>query len=168
MAILAKSPAESAIIAWPDKTQENLLLCRKDVMGKLIFLLIFVASYSAHSQGNDPFGKAAFDGSLNQTQDMLKNREERKKVISESVNAQKANSQVEKLAPDAATQDEYYKLSAEILENYRSAKDEPGMKKSLEDGQRDPATFYRNLTPEQKEKIKRLSEKLNPGAQSSP
>ena len=50
----------------------------------------------------------------------------------------------------------------------RASKDEEGMKKSVTEGQRNPADFYENLTPAQKEKIKALGEKLNPGAQTRP
>lgn len=125
-------------------------------------LLCSVAQTQSHSD------ESTFDDSLNKTQDFLKNRSERNEAISESQDAQKADSQVKKLAPDAKTQDEYYELSAEILNNYREAKDEAAMKRDISNAKTDPVSFYNRLTPEQKEKIKKLSEKLNPGAQTNP
>ena len=109
-----------------------------------------------------------FDASLTQTQQLLKNKNERSQAISESKNAQKADEQVKKLAPDGESYEEYYKLASEIMNNYKEEKNEEGMKKSIDEAKRNPADFYNNLTPEQKKKIKALSEKLNPGAQSNP
>lgn len=109
-----------------------------------------------------------FDDSLNKVQALLKDHGDRAKAVSETKEAQEAHEQLQKLAPDQESQDDYYELAAEILENYRDAKDEDGMKKSISDGQRDPSSFYKSLTPEQRTRIKALSEKLNPGAQSNP
>ncbi len=130
------------------------------MMMTLVFGL-FLGTARAGDQDN-------FDASLTQTQQLLKNKNERSQAISESKNAQKADEQVKKLAPDGESYEEYYKLASEIMNNYKEEKSEEGMKKSIDEAKRNPADFYNNLTPEQKKKIKALSEKLNPGAQSNP
>lgn len=112
--------------------------------------------------------KATFDDSLNKTQTLLKDPSQRKKAVSETEDGKKADEQVKKLAPDAATQDEFYNLAADILDNYRDEKSEEGMKADVSAAKRDPTSFYKNLTPEQQEKVRKLGEKLNPGAQTNP
>jgi nitrogenase subunit NifH len=99
---------------------------------------------------------------------LLKNKVERDQAIKETAEGQKADSQVKNLAPDAATQQEYYELAADILNNYKDNKDEEAMSKQIDEGKRDPSAFYKGLTQEQKDKIKALSEKLNPAVQKNP
>jgi nitrogenase subunit NifH len=73
---------------------------------------------------------------------LLKNKVERDQAIKETAEGQKADSQVKNLAPDAATQQEYYELAADILNNYKDNKDEEAMSKQIDEGKRDPSAFY--------------------------
>ena len=134
-------------------------------MKKLMMKTLILSLLSSLAGAGD---NETFDDSLMKTQEFLKNSTERSKAISESKDAQKADEQVKKLAPDNESYEEYYKLASEIMNNYKAEKSEEGMKMSVDDAKRNPADFYNNLTPEQKKKIKALSEKLNPGAQSNP
>ncbi len=134
-------------------------------MNKLAIIAHILGLFLSAAHAGD---RDSFDSSVVQTQELLQNKVERSKVISETKDAQLADQQVQKLAPDSETQEEYYKLASDIMNNYKEAKDEEGMKKSVNDAKRNPADFYNNLTPEQKEKVKALSKKLNPGAHSNP
>ena len=135
-------------------------------MSKILFVFFFALVLFEQTFAYDD--ASSFDDSLNKTQQLLKDQSQRNKTVSETTDAQKADSQVKNLAPDQKTQDEYYGLAADILNNYRDAKDEEGMKKSIQDGLRDPASFFKNLTPEQQAKIKELSGKVNPGSGPNP
>ena len=134
------------------------------------FFLIFtflgavlnVAQAEDNAAGNPD--KASFDDSLNRTQKLLKTKSERDSAIQETQAGQKADERVKTLAPDSKTQQEYYELAADIMNNFREEKDEDAMKKSVEYGGRNPSAFLNGLTPEQKAKVKALSEKLNPAS----
>lgn len=105
-----------------------------------------------------------YENAIRETQNVLTDTTQREKAIQQSPEAQKADAQVKQLAGDQKTHEEYYKLASEIFGGY---KDEESMKSSISNGTRDPAQFYDSLTPEQKAKIKELSEKLNPGVSPS-
>jgi hypothetical protein len=111
---------------------------------------------------------AAYEDSINKTQELLRDSAQRKKAVMETSDAQKADFQVQHLAPDSKTQNAYYDLAADIMGNYKSTHDENGMKQSVQDGLRNPAEFFENLTPEQKKKIEELAGKVNPGTQPKP
>lgn len=135
----------------------------------IISLFVSILCVAQESQKAVQTDKASFDDSINKTQQLLRTKSERDKIIPETSDAQKADGRVKALAPDEKTQQEYYELAADIMNNYREEKDEEAMKKSVEQGGRDPSAFLNGLTPEQKAKVKALSEKLSPaGGQTNP
>ena len=137
-------------------------------MKKFIIILSFLSSILTVAHAEDDKNKS-FDDSLNKTQDLLRSKEQRSGALKETDAAKKVDERVKQLAPDAKTEQEYYELAADIMNNYRDAKDEEAMKKSIDDGGRDPSAFLNGLTPEQKAKVKALSEKLSPsGGQTNP
>ena len=137
-------------------------------MKKFIIILSFLSSILTVAHAEDD-GKKSFDDSLNKTQDLLRSKEQRNGALKETDAAKKVDERVKQMAPDSKTEQEYYDLAADIMNNYRDAKDEEAMKKSIDDGGRDPSAFLNGLTPEQKAKVKALSEKLSPaGGQTNP
>jgi hypothetical protein len=134
---------------------------RKSMAFLLAFIFILPGAYAGQDEEN-------FDASLVKTQELLRNKNQREKAFSESENGKKAAEQLNKLSADPKTQDEYYDLAADIMGNFKDKKDEEAMKKTIQDAQKDPASFYNKLTPAQKEKIKALSEKLSPGIPANP
>ncbi len=102
-----------------------------------------------------------FENAKRDTVNLLKDREQRENAIQESDDAKKAGDRVKGLAGDQKTEDKYYELSSEIFNDF---KDEKSMREIIEKAQKDPTSFYQNLTPEQREKIKELSRKINPAA----
>ncbi len=132
---------------------------------KVLFFLLLLGAGMAVAQTPED---SMFDDSLQKTQNVLQDQAQRDKAISESSDAKKVDEQVKKLAPDENTRAEFYELAADMLNNYKSEKDEEKMKKSIQQGMRNPAEYYKQLTPEQKKKVEELSYKINPGPSQAP
>lgn len=142
---------------------------RKDSMKNLNFLLIGTALiFSAVCQAQGGTGprlmteEEHFEKAKQDTVDLLNDRRQREKAVRETEDSKKAGARVKELSGgDAKTEDEYYKLSSDIMKNF---KDEKSMREVIENAQKDPMNFHKHLTPEQLEKIKELSGKVNPAS----
>lgn len=132
-------------------------------MKKIIVILSILSSILSVANAQDE-DKKSFDNSLNKTQELLRSKEQRDSALKETDAAKKVDERVKSLAPDSKTEQDYYDLAADIMNNYREGKDEEKMKNSIEEGSRDPSAFLNGLTPEQRAKVKALSEKMNPGS----
>jgi hypothetical protein len=133
----------------------NLWLC-------FVAVLIFTSNGFAQGGGQKMLTEEEhFENAKRDTVNLLKDREQRENAIQESDDAKKAGDRVKGLAGDQKTEDKYYELSSEIFNDF---KDEKSMREIIEKAQKDPTSFYQNLTPEQREKIKELSRKINPAA----
>lgn len=76
-----------------------------------------------------------------------------------SPEASQVQDQVKKLAGSAENEQEIYNLAAEVLGNMKDQNPDE-MIKLLQEAQRNPEAFAKNWTPEQKKKLKELSDRL--------
>ena len=81
--------------------------------------------------------------------------------------AAKVSAQVEALTGAGPNADAVYDLTADILGKMKDMTPEE-MMKVVEQAQKDPAAFARNFTPEQKEKLHALSERIPAGQRKQP
>lgn len=104
-----------------------------------------------------------------QTQDLLRSKEAREKAIKElPENAQIADQNVNKIVSgDAADKEELYNISASVFNNFEGKSAEE-MQIILQKAQQNPEAFYNSLSAEQKEKIKKLSDKIEKKKSAKP
>lgn len=114
---------------------------------------------SSRPQGLD----AASQDALEKTQQLLTNRIDREEAIKKDPKAQRADGMVQSLfGADASSSDAVYQLASEVFSQIvrESNGDAKDMQKRLESFKRDPAAFAASWTPEQKAKLKALSDKI--------
>ena len=136
----------------------------------LITLCFFACSITWARQPTD---KASEDA-LKQTQDLLKNRQQRESYIKDHEGAQKVHKNIQDLTGgDAAHTQEMYDIAADVLKVVtEKAKKSNGevdvekMKKLMLEYQTNPEAFYRQMTPEQRKRIKALGKKIGPAPAS--
>lgn len=93
------------------------------------------------------------------TQELLKSKDARQKTIEKSEDAKKANAHLQGLTGgDEKLSQEIYELSAEIMPTL--VEKSGGDSKKMLELMKNPEAFANSWTPEQKEKLKRLAEKL--------
>jgi hypothetical protein len=109
----------------------------------------------AEDDGLDPHSKDA----LEKTQALLNVPVERAKAIQENENTKKADDSVKRLGLNKEGNDEVYKLSGQILETIvkDSKGDAAAMAIKAQELMKDPESFEKILTPEQREKIRKLA-----------
>ncbi|MCB0378563.1 MAG: hypothetical protein KDD33_08735 [Bdellovibrionales bacterium] len=135
-------------------------------MGKLILLISLFLSQPCFGQS------ARTDEEVNQealqnTMELLQNREKRDAYIKGDSKAQKADTMARQVVGDGAKLDELYKAAAVIFRDMATANngDAKSMQEALGAAQKDPKAFYNNLTPEQRQMIKGLAESSAPAPQ---
>jgi hypothetical protein len=129
----------------------------------LITFLLTLSLHHAQAQVD-----AASKKAQQQTQDLLKNRDEREKTSKSDPKAQKAIQDVKNLTGgDQKSEDDIYSLAADLMPVLveKSNGDPNKMMKILEDAQKDPEAFAKSWTPEQRRKLQQISEKLKAAQQ---
>lgn len=123
-----------------------------------ILITVFFLAQIGHSQELDQYDQKA----LQQTMDLLKNQNEREKAIKGDAAAEKADAYAKDLFGNAGGSNELYELAADLFADMakQSGGDVDKMKALVEQYQRDPAAFAEKWSPEQKQKLKGLSDKV--------
>ena len=126
-------------------------------MGKpTLFLTLLLTSTFAYAEG------PTSDDPLAQTQALLKDQNQRQKVIQGDAKAKQADDNVKNLGLSSASQEELYGLSGDILETMvqNTGGDPEKLNAKVEQYMRDPSSLKKDLSPEQAKKIHELSEEL--------
>lgn len=120
-------------------------------------LLIGLFSIPTHAELDDSSKQALF-----QTQELLKSKDQRDAYYKEHPEAAKSDQQVQNLTKDKSTQSQIYNLSADIFGSQVKESDGNVQKQNeiLNQAMRDPAAFYKNLSPEQKNQIKQIADDI--------
>lgn len=122
---------------------------------KKIFAFILLFSIPSFSQSSDE-SKAA----IKDAQNVIKDPAKRKEIIADDAKTKSVDDMVTKLAGDDSA--ELYALSADILPILMEMnKDNPEKAlESLASYSKDPASFMRSLPPNIRERIEKLSKKI--------
>lgn len=118
---------------------------------KILFSLAFLWIFVALAEST-PVQKAQKD---------LKDKKSREETIKQGgINAKRADDFATDLMGNEKNKDELYEISAEILPyiNEKSGGDPAKMKTLLEEYQKNPEAFYKDLPESTRQKIKKLSE----------
>lgn len=133
----------------------------------LIFLICITFNslgwaHDAHSSAPSEEDKASFDEAAKKTQEMMKDKEARKKFIKETKGAGQADSAAASVAGSEENLDEMYSISADLVSviGEQAGGDPEKMKELLMKAQKDPAGFLKSLPPEQRKKISGLAKKI--------
>ncbi len=105
---------------------------------------------------------SAEDQALEQTKNLLRDRDAREKSVKDTKGA-KAMQDVKNLTGgDAVAEDEIYGLASDVMPILmEEAKGDPNkMMQILEEAKNNPEAFAKRWTPEQRKRLKTLSEKL--------
>lgn len=124
----------------------------------LIFSILIVSGPSLAEEW-DSYDQEA----LQKTQELLNNSSERDRAVQADPQALKADQNAKSLfGGDARSTDEVYKLASEVFGDVakESGGDAKAMQELLMRYQADPAGFAKTWTPEQREALKKLSEKV--------
>lgn len=133
-------------------------------MRSLIFLITTISTYfivlnfsRLHAQTD-----ASSQNAMRQTQELLKNKEEREKVAIDP-KGKKVIQDIKTLTGgDKKSEEEIYGLAADLMPLLmEEAKGDPNkMMEILQEAQKDPEAFAKRWTPEQRKKLKGLADKL--------
>lgn len=95
---------------------------------------------------------------LNKTQDFLKNKSERNTFIKSAPDAQKHMNQMEALGLSESQKNEMFNISSDIFGDLikKQNGDAEGLKRLLQQAEQNPEAFYNSLSPESREKIKKM------------
>lgn len=124
-------------------------------------VLFFLTPMGAHAQAKlDPASAEA----LQQTTELLKNKKVRESAIAKDPKAVQADEFVKSVAGNAELTDEIYELASEVFPMLVSETggDVSKMADVLKDFSKNPGSFAAKWTPEQREKLEKLSKKLSP------
>ncbi len=125
--------------------------------------LISIQAFGQSSDGASTSIDNASSKALSQTQDLLNNPEARNKAIQGNSRAESADSFVKKVTGgNAQTSNEVYGLAADVFANVvKDAHGDPKkMQEEIDKFEKDPAAFAAAWTPEQRAKLKELSQRL--------
>ncbi len=141
-------------------------------MKAIIVLSIFLFQSVVFANGNSlkPEDRRA----LQQTQRLLKNKSQRNKYINENQPAKDADNNVNNLTGgNAADSQEIYSIAADVMSLVSEKAKKPNgevdvekMKQLVNEYQSNPEAFYRQMTPEQRRRIKALGKKIGPAPAS--
>jgi hypothetical protein len=128
----------------------------KTVLGFFIFMSF---ALSVRAEELDKASKEA----LQQTQQLLKNPEQRRQAVKGDAKAQKADQYVNSLTGgNEAVSDEMYQFAAEIMGTLTkdTGGDPQKMQERLKEFMANPEAFANQLTPEQQKRLKELAQKM--------
>ena len=125
--------------------------------------LVSIQVYGQSSSGASTPLDASSSKALSQTEDLLNNSDARNKAIQGNSQAEAADSFVKKVTGgNAQTSNEVYGLAADVFANI--VKDAHGDPKKTQEEinlfEKDPSAFAAKWTPEQRAKLKALSQRL--------
>jgi hypothetical protein len=127
-----------------------------------LFLITFCLAFSLTS-----FADQETRNAVSNVQEQMKKPEFHKNAAKESGEAAAVESHVKQISGGAANEQEMYNLAAEVLGNMKDMKPED-MQKMLEQAKKNPEAFMNSWTPEQKQKLKELSERIPAGQKRNP
>lgn len=125
--------------------------------------LISIQVFGQSSDGASTSIDNASSKALSQTQDLLNNSEARNKAIQGNSRAESADNFVKKATGgNAQTSNEIYGLAADVFANVvKDAHGDPKkMQEEIDKFEKDPSAFAAKWTPEQRAKLKALSQRL--------
>lgn len=118
----------------------------------LILLLISGTAYADSST----------DEAVSQTQDLLRSKSQREKVLHEDKKARRADEQVQSLTKNKKTQEDMYGAAADVFPLVvKNAGDDPKKQQEyLNQMSAHPEEFYNSLTPEQQARIRDIASQI--------
>jgi hypothetical protein len=135
---------------------------------EISFLLLcgLVASHPSHAAELDgPSAEA-----LEKTKELLENPTVREAAIAKDPNAKKADEGVKKLGLSKADEESVYRMGSVIFESMvkETGGNVEALQKKLQEYARNPAAFEKDLTPAQREEIRRLGGELDTKSRKTP
>jgi hypothetical protein len=135
----------------------------------MVFSLFFAFSQTSFADLDSSSSKA-----LDQTQDLLRSKKQREAFIKKDKKAKEADQRVDKLTGgDASSKQELYDIAADVMKIVAEKAKKPNgdvdvdkMNKLMMQYQANPEAFYKQMTPEQKARIKKLGQKIGPSPAS--
>jgi hypothetical protein len=127
------------------------------------FALASGLTQTALSADDSPGGlDAASAEALTKTQALLRDPQKRAQAASANSQAQFVDKQTQALAGSSENTDAIYDLSADILESLvlKTNGDAAKMKELMDQAKNDPKGFAEKLSPEQRQKLKEISQKI--------
>jgi hypothetical protein len=113
------------------------------------------------------FADQETQNAVSNVQEQMKKPDFHKNAAKESSEAKDVESHVKQISGNEANEQEMYNLAAEVLGNMKDMKPED-MQKMLEQAKKNPEAFMNSWTPEQKKKLKELSERIPAGQKRNP
>ena len=125
------------------------------------FLLFTLSTTFAFGETATANEQAELDNALSAAQSVMKDPKARQEAIRTSPDAAQADRAVQSLG-DAATTEAIYSLAADILGTMGKAdgRDPNKVAGDLERAQANPEAFANSLTPEQKQKLHEIADKI--------
>lgn len=96
---------------------------------------------------------------IESTQKVLRDKKSRESLIKESKAAQESDQKAGELAGSEENKEKMYDISADIMANFQGKSPEE-LQQIINEAQKNPEKFYKNLTPEQKAQIKNLADQI--------
>ena len=121
-----------------------------------VFTLAFLVSLSAYADSETR--KA-----VEEVQSQMQSSSFQENAAKESKEAAAVRKHVKELSGNSSNEQDLYKLAAEVLGNMKDNSPEE-MQRILQEAQKNPAAFAESWTPEQKKRLKEISERI-PAAQ---
>lgn len=127
----------------------------KFVINSLFFSAVFSLSVQVFAEELSKVDSEA----LQKTVDLMNNRSQRNEMIENNPGAKKADDMTRKLFGDGAELDAAYKAAAQIFRKLAAENngDIQKMMEQINNGQKNPEAFYKNLGPQERQLIKNLS-----------
>lgn len=132
-------------------------------MNLLIPILLF-SFFATFAYAEDT---AETENAYKKAQEVLKDKNQRQEIINKSDKAKKSDEFADQVVQGNDKQKEkLYQISADVLGNY-SSDDPEKTNKALSEAAKDPATFLKSLTPEQKKAIEELAKSIESSKDNS-
>ena len=131
------------------------------ILSFVIYLLSAVMPQEGFAQGPsaNPKKEIISKEAVQSTQQNLRNEKARSQIIGESKAAQANDQKTSELAGSSENKEKIYDISADIMANFEGKSVEE-MEAILNQASKDPEGFMRSLTPEQRAKIKEISQQI--------
>lgn len=113
------------------------------------------------------FGDDETRAAVKAVQDQMKSPQFHKDAAKNSKDAAEVEKRVKELAGSEANEQEIYNLAADVLGNMQDMTPEQ-MTQLLKEAQNNPEAFANKFTPEQRRKLKELSERIPAGQKRNP
>ncbi len=132
-----------------------------------MFLFKYLAVVTALAISINGFADEETRSAVRIVQEQMKSPSFHENAAKESQAARKVQTHVKELTGNPENEQDLYNLAAEVLGNMKDMKPEE-MNKTLDEAQRNPASFAKDWTPEQKRKLKELSDRISATKQRNP